>query len=98
MAFGTRKPDAVVCALGNSSANSFHDRRAAGRLHSHHARPLWPNPAHLLHLVKRFPHTNQTSAASSWIKDHIRKLPVELLGQFITQRLFSFNAIRLFQG
>ena len=75
-----------------------HDRRATGRLHRHHSRPLRPDPSHLFHLFKRFPHPDQSRAAAGWIDDHVGQLPLELFGKFVTHRLLAFDSVRLFQS
>ena len=48
-----------------------HDRSTRLRLHAHHPRPLTVDPAHLLHLVKRLPHPDQSSAAAGRVHDHV---------------------------
>src|SRR5436190_19628521 len=85
------------CTAFFSELERADDRRATGSLHRKHARPVLPDPAECFHFVERFPHPNKTSAAASRIKNHIGQLPVQLLRYFVTERLFSFDAIRLFQ-
>ena len=58
------------------------DGRAVARLHGHHARPFGPNPADALHFREGFPHADQAGSAAGGIKNHVGKVPVELLGQF----------------
>src|SRR5205085_5343225 len=74
------------------------DWRATRSLDGHHARPRWSDPTHLLHLIEGFPHPNQSGTAAGWINDHVRQMPIELLGQLVTHRLLAFDPIRLFQS
>src|SRR5437879_10609424 len=38
-----------------------------------------------------------TRAAAGWINNDVRQLPVQLLGDFVTERFLAFDPIRLFQ-
>ena len=85
------------CSVFFSGFERANDRRATGSLHREHARPVFPDPAECFHFVERFPHPDETSAAAGRIKNYIGQLPVQLLRQFVTERLFSFDPIRLFE-
>src|SRR6266566_8646620 len=73
------------------------DRRTTSGLHTKHARPFFPDPSEGLHFVERFPHSDEAGAATRGIQDHIGKLPVQLLGQFVAEGLLTLDAIRLFK-
>src|SRR5262249_28030751 len=55
------------------------------------------NQTHAFHLVERLPHTDQTRAASGWIKNHVRQFPCKLLSELIAHGLFAFDPIRLLE-
>ena len=73
------------------------DRRASLRLYRYHARPLAADPTHLLHLVERLAHADQSHTAAGRVQNHVGQFPGKLLPHFVTHRLLAFNAIRFFQ-
>ena len=79
-----------------ASLERANDWRAAGRLNREHPRPLVADPAELFHLVERFPHCDEAGAAARGIKNYVGQLPMELLGQFVSECLLTLDAIRLF--
>src|SRR5438105_10865565 len=81
----------MVCDKGG------HDWLAAGGLNRHHAWTTLVNPTQFCHLRKSLPHPDQSRSATGWINDYIRQFPVELFGDLIAERFFSFNSIRFFE-
>ncbi|MCK7527051.1 MAG: hypothetical protein MZV64_60305 [Ignavibacteriales bacterium] len=74
------------------------DRRAAVRLHRHHARTICLlQPAQCLQFGKRLPHPHETRASAGGINDHIRQCPIEGFRQFIPHDLLAFYTIRLLE-
>ena len=76
----------------------FNDRRAATRLNRYHARPRAADPAQFFHLVKSFPHADESRAAAGGVDDDIRQMPIELFGDLVAHGLFAFEPIGLFQS
>ena len=74
-----------------------HHRRAARRLHRHHARALLADEADRLELRERLPHADEPGAAAGRIEDDVGHLPAELLGEFEPHRLLALDPIRLLQ-
>ena len=103
-AFGTRKPEAIVCASGNSAAAKSpaskcpNDWRATARLHREHARPFRVDPAERFHFIECFPHPDESGSSAGRIKNNIGQFPIELLGQLVAKGFFALDAIRFFQG
>ena len=91
-AFGTRKPEAQVCAFGNSAALFAPSRTRARSAHSLRlhvtSAAARADPAQRLHLVERLPHPDQSGAAAGRIEDHVGQLPAELLGQLVADVFF----------
>src|SRR5438046_454693 len=84
IAFGTRRPEAIVrvrefCGALFSRLERADDRCASDGLHREHSWALFPDPAQGLHFVECFPHTNEAGAAAGGIKNHVGQLPVALL-------------------
>src|SRR5437660_10586554 len=73
------------------------DRRTPTRLDREHARPVVVDPTELFHFIERFPHSDEASAATGWIKNDIWQFPIQLFGDLVTKRFLSFDTIRLFQ-
>src|SRR5687767_12081693 len=75
-----------------------HDGGAPGRLNRDHPRTLLSNPAHLLHLIERLPHSHESGSATGRIHDDVGQCPVEEFRELIAERLLSFHAVRLLEG
>src|SRR5262249_27858794 len=60
-----------------------HHWRAASRLYDVHARPLTADPAKLLHLVKCFPHADESGTAARRVNDRIGQSTTELLEHLV---------------
>src|SRR6202022_4579008 len=72
-------------------------RLATFGLHGDHLGPLARYPTKGFHFAERFPHADETDAATRGIEDRIRHGPAELFGQFIAHGLFAFDAVGLFE-
>src|ERR1700686_3585283 len=80
---------------------SSDDWRATLRLHDHHLRSLWAYPAECLQLRKRFPHRNDSCAASRRVNDDVWQAvisPTTLLCKFDSYRLLAFQPVRFLES
>ena len=66
-------------------------------LHDHHAGPVRANPAHLLHLVEGFAHSDQSDAASCGIENNVGKFSSELLPELVSHGFLALDAVRLLE-
>ena len=74
------------------------DRGAALGLNRDHARAFCiVEPAQRFELGEGLPHPDQAGSAAGGIKDHIRQLPIEGLGQLVSHHFFAFDAVRLLE-
>src|SRR5262249_53101045 len=77
-----------------------HDRRAALRLHDHHAWATGTYPAEGFELVERIAHADDARPAAGGVHDDVRQArlaPAALLGKLDAHRLLAFLAVRLAQ-
>src|SRR5690606_18113014 len=89
----------VLEVLGFLTAllESAHDRRAARGLDRDHARELPVDPAELPHLLHGLVDPDQPHAAAGGVEDHVRRLPVELLGDLVPHGLLPLDPVRLLE-
>src|SRR5712691_8784456 len=74
-----------------------HDRSTTGSLHRDHAWSVRVDPPECLHLVKTFPHADQTCATTCGVDDHIRQFPIELLSELVAHGFLALHTVRLFE-
>src|SRR6516165_10262021 len=55
---------------------------ASGSLHCNHPGAFFSQPADLLQLIERLPHSQHSGAAAGGVNDCVGQLPIELLGEF----------------
>src|SRR5262249_40684682 len=94
---GDRHRVVPSCGVLDALLERAHHRRAAGRLHRHHAGPFAPDKTDRLQLSDGLPHADPYSTAAGRIQDHVRHLPAELLGKLEPHRLLALDAIGLLE-
>ena len=88
---------AIGAAVSGAVGQGLDNRGTALGLNADHARPPGADPAQPFHLVKGFPHADESGPAAGRVDDDIRELPVELLGQFIAHGFFALDPVGLFE-
>src|SRR5438874_5931494 len=73
------------------------DRRAALGLDREHPWPFLADPTEFLHFIERFPHPDKACSAPGGINNGVGQFPLQLLGQFVTERFLSLDSVWLFE-
>src|SRR5881227_1241562 len=73
------------------------DRRAALGLDREHPWPFFADPTEFLHFIERFPHPDKAGPATGGINNDVGQFPIQLLGQFVTERFLSLDSVSLLE-
>src|SRR5205823_7760118 len=86
--------------LGRGVFSGFertNDGRAALGLDRKHPWPFFADPTEFLHFIERFPHSNKAGSATGGINNDVGQFPIQLLGQFVTERFLSLDPVWLLE-